>query len=142
MGSKSPQPRDGLSLYLHDVSRDRLAMLAGALSISKTAVVAQAISRWVLHVARQRESRWHWYVEHPFREEARARRKKRTTTKIYARLPESVIRQVEAFADALHVPLSAVVEQALLRWCREDPLVKSEGNGQATSRVRESLEEA
>jgi len=115
---------------LHEASRDRLVMLAGALNISKRDVVAQAISRWVLQVTRQRDPRWVWYVEHPFHEELRARRKKKATTKIFARLPDAIIKQVEAFSDALQVPLSSVIEQALLRWCQEDPLVK-QSNGQS-----------
>lgn len=125
MGSSKPaRPRDGLSLYLHEVSRDRLLMLAEVLSISKTAVVAQAVSRWVLQATKSRESRWVWHVEHSFHEGPRRRGKRGGGTfKMFARLPDSVIKQVEAFSDTLHVPLSAVVEQALLRWCREDPLV-------------------
>jgi hypothetical protein len=139
--SRSPQPREGLSLYLHEASRDRLVMLTGVLNISKTAVVAQAISRWVLQVARQREPRWVWYVEHPFREETRTRRKRRTTTKVYARLPDAIVKQVEAFSDALQVPLSSVVEQALLRWCSEDPFVTeaSRSNGHGSPEATEKL---
>lgn len=100
-------------------------MLAGVLNTSKTAVIAQAISRWVFQASRLREPKWTWHVEHQFQESSERRGKRPAgTAKMYARLPDQIIRQVEAFAETLHVPLSAVVEQALLRWCREDPLVQ------------------
>lgn len=121
MGKRAQQqrPRDALTLYLHEASRERLVALAGVLNISKTAVVAQAVSRWVLQgpvVV--------WHVERPLQQRAR----RGSTFRMCAKLPAGVGDQVEAFSDTLHVSLSAVVEQALLRWCREDPLVS---NGQS-----------
>lgn len=116
--------RDGISFYLHEASRDRLLMLTRVLGISKTAVISQAVSRWAL-ATQSWGAQWAWHVEHPLQEVPRRRGKRNGgTVKMFARLPDSVIRQVEAFSDTLHVPLSAVVEQALLRWCREDPLVQ------------------
>jgi predicted transcriptional regulator len=134
MDSKPRRPRDGLSLYLHESSRTRLSLLAEVLNISKTAVVAQAISRWVLQTASTQEAQWLWHIEKPFQEDTQ-RRKRGETFKMCARLPDHIIKQVEAFADTLHISLSAVVEQALLRWCREDPLVVnySRSNGSITT---------
>lgn len=115
-------PRDALTLYLHEASRERLATLSGVLNISRTAVVAQAISRWI-----PQGPVVGWHVEEPF---GVRRGRRGATFRMCARLPAGVGAQVEALADTLHVSLSAVVEQALLRWCREDPLVK-QSNGQA-----------
>lgn len=134
MGKRAQQqqrPRDALTLYLHEASRERLVALAAALNISKTAVVAQAVSRWVLYASCNHDPRWVWYVEKPLYGAPPRQRGRRAsgTLKMYARLPAGVSDQVEALSDTLHVSLSAVVEQALLRWCREDPLVK-QSNGQ------------
>lgn len=130
-GARSP-----LSLYLHEPSRDRLKILVQVLNTNCTAVIAHAVSRWVVAAVSNRDSVWSWYVETPF-EEAPA--KKTNTVRVSVRLPTHAVKQIQGLAETLHVSLSAVVEQALLRWCREEPLMEqsSRTNGTSTTATQE-----
>lgn len=136
-GVAAPKKSHGLSLYFHEASRGRLSALAQLLNVTKSAVVALAVSRWVLQISRSGEAQWAWHLEQPFHENGKCKRKKPPgAPKTYVRLPENIVRQIESLAETLRIPLSAVVEQALLRWCREDPLVSAQRQQQVTSAIQ------
>lgn len=99
-------------------------MLTEVLSISKGAVLTQALSRWLLQVRESPETKWEWYLERPFNR-SNGHRKANGAHRVEVKA--HMYEEVSALAETLNVSLSAVVEQALLRWCREEPpLVRSE----------------
>lgn len=133
MGSKH-QPRRELALYLHQSSRDRLFLLAKVLNAPRTSVIAQAISRWALSA---KGSKWIWYVEEPLRI---SKKVSRASFRVCAKLPVKIGEYADALAETLHLPLSAVVEQALLRWCREEPFVNVSASEPSESQTGEEEE--
>lgn len=99
-------------------------MLTEVLSISKGAVLTQALSRWLLQARQSQDTKWEWYLEKPFGRST-GHRKANGTHRVDVKA--HMYEEVSSLAETLNVSLSAVVEQALLRWCREEPpLVRSE----------------